>query len=91
MPPVAWGVAFTCLAVAAIALYILARHGWVRTTRATVLALAGLLAFTYWEASRAEDMRALGLIATGTLMILPALVGALAGTLLGNRHRSPDT
>jgi hypothetical protein len=32
-------------------------------------------------------MRALGLIATGTLMILPALVGALAGTLLGTRHR----
>ncbi len=87
MPPAAWGVAFTCLAIAALSLYILARHGWVRTTRATVLALAGLLAFTYWEASRAEDMRALGLIATGTLMILPALVGALAGTLLGNRHR----
>ncbi len=90
MPPAAWGVAFTCLAVAGVCLYILARHGWVRTTRATVLALAGLLAFTYWEASRAEDMRALGLIATGTLMILPALVGALAGTLLGIRHRRSD-
>lgn len=90
MPPAALGVAFTCLVIAGLSLYVLARHGWVRTTRATVLALAGLLAFTYWEASRAEDMRALGLIATGTLMILPALVGALAGTLLGSRRRNRD-
>jgi uncharacterized membrane protein YfcA len=80
-------VAFLCFAVAGIALYILARFAWVRTTRATVLALVILLAYTYWQASQAEDMLDLALIATGTLMILPALVGALAGTLLGQRHR----
>jgi hypothetical protein len=87
MPIGAYLVAALCLLTAALALYILARTGWVRTTRATILALVFLLVLAYWEGSRSGDMRGLGIIATGTLMILPALVGSLAGTWLGQRHR----
>jgi lipopolysaccharide export LptBFGC system permease protein LptF len=83
----AYVVAALCLSVAALSLYILARFGWVRTTRATILALVILLVLAYWEGGRATDMRGQGMIATATLMILPALVGALAGTWLGQKHR----
>jgi len=77
-----------CFAAGALSLYVLARYGWVRTVRATGLGLAMLLVFTYWQAGRVEDMRGLGLIATATVLILPSLVGALAGALLGYRHGS---
>jgi uncharacterized membrane protein len=89
MPGWTIAIAAGCFGAAALSLYILSRYAWVRTTRATILALAFLLAFTYWQAGEAEEeMRALGLIVTATLMILPALTGALAGALLGYRHRT---
>lgn len=89
MPGWTIAIAAGCFSVAAFSLYILARFAWVRTTRATILALAILLVFTYWQAGETEEeMRALGLIVTATLMILPALTGALAGAFLGYRHRT---
>lgn len=89
MPGWTFTIAGACFAAAALSLYILSRFAWVRTSRATLLALAFLLVFTYWQAGRAEEeMRALGLIVTATLMILPALTGGLAGALLGYRHRT---
>lgn len=90
MPAAAWLTLIACALAAFAGLYVLARHAWVRTTRATLLALALLLAFTYWEASRAEGMRALGLIASATLTILPAFVGGLAGVILGQRRRRKE-
>lgn len=87
MPPGAYLLAAGCFVVAAFSLYVLTRSGWVRTTRAAILALAMLLVFTYWLASRAEDMLALALIASATLMILPAFAGSLAGAYFGNRRR----
>jgi hypothetical protein len=77
-----------CFGAAALSLAGLARFGWVRTCRATHLALAILLGFTYWQAAGAGDMRGLGLTVTATLMILPALTGALAGAVLGTRLRA---
>jgi hypothetical protein len=77
-----------CLVAGAMSLYVLALYGWIRTVRATLLALVMLLVFTYWQAGRAEDMRGLGLSVTATLMILPSLVGAMAGAMLGYRHGS---
>jgi hypothetical protein len=88
MPPGAYLVAAACFAAAALSLYLLSRFAWVRTTRATILAFALLLAFSYWQAGRAEGMQALALAATATLMILPALVGSLAGAFLGGRRRN---
>jgi hypothetical protein len=87
MPPGAFLVAAACFAAAAFSLYFLVRFAWVRTARATILAFALLLAFTYWQAGRAEGMQALALVATATLMILPALVGGLAGAFLGGRRQ----
>jgi hypothetical protein len=87
MPVGAYLLAAACFAVAALSLFVLARFGWLRTTRAAILALGMLLVFSYWQASRAEDMHALALIASATLMILPAFVGSLAGAFIGTRRR----
>lgn len=86
MPGGALILAGGCFAAGALSLYVLALYRWVRTVRATLLGLAMLLVFTYWQSGRAEGMQALGLVATATVMILPSLVGALTGALLGYRH-----